>query len=122
MIPEIDVPGHNVAALVAYPYLACIQAPHTVNVGNKFYGIDENSLCAGKESTFEWLATVLDEVTDIFPDEYIHIGGDECFKGFWQKCPHCQKRMKEEGLKDVEELQSYFIRRVSDMLGAKGKK
>ncbi|WP_455638928.1 beta-N-acetylhexosaminidase [Parabacteroides sp.] len=122
VIPEIDVPGHSVAALVAYPELACMKAPDAVNVGNKFYGEDENTLCIGKESTFEFMDKVLTEVAALFPDEYVHIGGDECFKGFWHKCPRCQARMKAENLKNEEELQSYFIHRMGDLLKSKGKK
>lgn len=122
VIPEIDVPGHGVAALVAYPELACMKAPDAVNVGNKFYGEDENTLCVGKETTFEFMDKVLTEVAALFPDEYIHIGGDECFKGFWHKCPRCQARMKAENLKNEEELQSYFIHRMGDLLKSKGKK
>lgn len=122
VIPEIDVPGHSVAALAAYPELACIEAPAAVGVGNKFYGEDENTLCAGKESTFEFMDKVLTEVASLFPDEYVHIGGDECYKGFWHKCPRCQARMKAEGLKDEKELQSYFIHRMEALLKAKGKK
>ncbi|WP_278630510.1 beta-N-acetylhexosaminidase [Parabacteroides goldsteinii] len=122
VIPEIDVPGHSVAALVAYPELACMKAPDAVNVGNKFYGEDENTLCIGKDYTFEFMDKVLTEVAALFPDEYVHIGGDECFKGFWHKCPRCQARMKAENLKDEEELQSYFIHRMGDLLKSKGKK
>lgn len=122
VIPEIDVPGHGVAALVSYPELACMKAPEAVGVGNKFYGEDENTLCIGKESTFEFMDKVLTEVAALFPDEYVHIGGDECFKGFWHKCPRCQARMKAENLKNEDELQSYFIHRMESVLKAKGKK
>lgn len=122
VIPEIDVPGHSLAALVAYPELACRKAPSTVNVGNKFYGEDENTLCVGKEETFEFMDKVLTEVAALFPDEYIHIGGDECFKGFWHTCPRCQARMRTEGLKDENELQSYFIHRMEALLKEKGKR
>ena len=122
VIPEVDVPGHSLAALVAYPELACIKAPTTINVGNKFYGIDENSLCVGNEATFEFLDKVFTEIAALFPDEYIHIGGDECFKGFWHKCPKCQARMKAENIKDEHHLQSWFIHRLEGMLKAKGKK
>lgn len=122
VIPEIDVPGHSVAALMAYPELACMKAPEFVNVGNKFYGEDENTLCVGKEDAFVFMDKVLAEVAALFPDEYIHIGGDECYKGFWHKCPRCQARMKAEGLKNEEELQSYFIHRMEAVLKAKGKK
>lgn len=122
VIPEIDVPGHSLATLVAYPELACMKAPKYVNVGNKFYGEDENTLCAGKEETFEFLDKVFTEVAALFPDEYIHVGGDECFKGFWHTCPRCQARMKAENLKDENELQSYVIHRLESILKAKGKK
>ena len=122
VIPEIDVPGHSLATLVAYPELACMKAPKYVNVGNKFYGEDENTLCAGKEETFEFLDKVFTEVAALFPDEYIHVGGDECFKGFWHKCPRCQARMKAENLKDENELQSYVIHGLESILKAKGKK
>lgn len=122
VIPEIDVPGHSLATLVAYPELACMKAPDAVNVGNKFYGEDENTLCVGKEETFVFMDKVLTEVAALFPDEYVHIGGDECYKGFWHKCPRCQVRMKAENLKNEDELQSYFIHRMEAILKEKGKK
>ena len=122
IMPEIDVPGHSLAFLVAYPELACFKAPEYINVGNKFYGIDENSLCAGNDKTFEYLEKVFSEVAALFPSPYIHVGGDECFKGFWNKCPKCKERMQQEGLKNVHELQSYFIRRMEKVLKAKGKR
>lgn len=122
VIPEVDVPGHSLAALVSYPELSCMNAPKAVNVGNKFYGEDENTLCVGKEETFEFMDKVLTEIAALFPDEYIHIGGDECYKGFWHKCPRCQARMRAEGLKNEEELQSYFIHRMETILKDKGKK
>ena len=96
-----------------------MKAPDAVNVGNKFYGEDENTLCIGKDYTFEFMDKVLTEVAALFPDEYVHIGGDECFKGFWHKCPRCQARMKAENLKNEEELQSYFIHRMGDLLKSK---
>ncbi|MCE5345191.1 MAG: beta-N-acetylhexosaminidase [Bacteroidales bacterium] len=122
ILPEIDVPGHSLAAIASYSYLSSSGLPYKVNPGCKFYGHDDNSLCAGKESTFEFLNTVFTEVAELFPFEYIHIGGDECFKGFWEKCKDCRKRMKDNGLKDANELQSYFIRRLEKMLLDKGKK
>lgn len=122
VIPEIDVPGHSLATLVAYSELACMKAPDAVNVGNKFYGEDENTLCVGKEETFVFMEKVLTEVAALFPDEYVHIGGDECYKGFWHKCPRCQARMKAENLKNEDELQSYFIHRMEAILKEKGKK
>ena len=122
ILPEIDVPGHSLAAIASFPYLSCTGLPYKVNPGSKFYGIDDNSLCAGKESTFEFLNIVFTEIAALFPFEYIHIGGDECYKGFWKKCEDCQKRMKDNGLKDENELQSYFIKRLEKMLQDKGKK
>lgn len=122
VIPEIDVPGHSQATLVSYPNLACMKAPDAVTVGNKFYGEDENTLCIGKEETFEFMEKVLTEVCALFPDEYVHIGGDECYKGFWHKCPRCNARMKTENLKNEDELQSYFIHRMEAILKEKGKK
>ena len=122
ILPEIDVPGHSLAAIAAYQNLSSTKLPYKVNPGSKFYTIDDNSLCAGRESTFEFLNTVFTEIAELFPFEYIHIGGDECYKGFWKKCDDCQKRIKENGLKDENELQSYFIKRLEKMLQAKGKK
>jgi len=122
ILPEIEAPGHSLAAIASYPYLSSTGLKYEVNPGSKFYGIDDNSLCAGKESTFEFLNTVFTEVAELFPFEYIHIGGDECYKGFWKKCPDCQKVMRDNGLKDENELQSYFIKRLEKMLESKGKK
>ncbi|MGL4851909.1 MAG: beta-N-acetylhexosaminidase [Phocaeicola sp.] len=122
VIPEIDVPGHSLVALVAYPELACFEAPTAVNVGNKFYTIDENTLCVGNPESFKLMEDVLREVSALFPSEYIHIGGDECWKGFWKKCPKCQGVKEKEGLANEEELQSYFIRRMEALLKSHGKK
>ena len=122
ILPEIEAPGHSLAAIAAYPYLSSTGFKYKVNPGSKFYTIDDNSICAGKESSYEYMEKVLSEVADLFPFEYVHIGGDECYKGFWKKCPDCQRRMKENGLKDEKELQSYFIKRLEKMLEARGKK
>ena len=122
ILPEIDVPGHSLSAIAAYPYLSCTRLPYRVNPGSKFYGVDDDALCAGRDSTFEFLNIVFTEIAGLFPFEYIHIGGDECFKGFWKKCEDCRKRMKDNGLKDENELQSYFIKRLEKMLQEKGKK
>jgi hexosaminidase len=122
ILPEIDVPGHSLAAVASYPYLSSSKSTYKVNPGSKFYTIDDNTLCVGKDSTFEFLNIVFTEIAQLFPFEYIHIGGDECYKGFWKKCDLCQKRMKDNGLKDENELQSYFIRRIEKMLQEKGKK
>lgn len=121
IVPEIDIPGHSMAALSAYPEISCTGGPFHVNVGNTFYTEIENSLCAGNEQTFEVLDSVFAEVARLFPSPYIHIGGDECYKGFWEKCPKCKMRMQKEHLKNLEELQSYFVKRVAAMVQKKGK-
>lgn len=113
IIPEIEMPGHSLAALSAYPELGCTGGPY--QVGTK-WGVFEDVLCAGNENTFHFLDDVLNEVCDLFPGNYIHIGGDECPKNRWKACPKCQKRMQDEGLKDENELQSYFIRRIEKTL------
>jgi hexosaminidase len=122
VVPEIDVPGHSLSTIVAYPEISCTQTVKDINVGNKFYTVDENSLCVGKELTFEYLDKIFTEIAMLFPSDYIHVGGDECYKGFWSKCPDCQKRIQNEKLKDTYELQSYFIKRLEKMLEAKNKK
>ena len=119
VIPEIEMPGHAVAAIASYPWLSC--------TGNKLdvqtrWGVFDDVFCAGKDTVFGFLEGVLDEVAEIFPSEYIHIGGDECPKVRWENCPACQKRIKEEGLKDEHELQSWFVTRMEKYLSAKGKK
>ena len=121
IVPEIDIPGHSMAALSAYPEISCTGGPFHVNVGNTFYTKIENSLCAGNEQTFEVLDSVFAEVARLFPSPYIHIGGDECDKGFWEKCSKCKMRMQKEHLKNLEELQSYFVKRVAAMVQKRGK-
>jgi len=119
VVPEIELPGHALAALAAYPELGCTGGPYEVATT---WGIFDDVFCAGKESTFNFLQDVLDEVMPLFPGQYIHIGGDECFKSNWKKCPYCQKRIKTEKLKDENELQSYFIQRIEKYINAKGKR
>jgi hexosaminidase len=118
VIPEIELPGHSSAALAAYPELGCTQGPYHVQSG---WGVFDDVYCAGRESTFEFLETVLDEVLDIFPSANIHIGGDECPKTRWASCQHCQQRILDEGLADEHELQSYFIQRVERYLNSRGR-
>jgi hexosaminidase len=119
VIPEIEMPGHALAALASYPELSCTGGPF--ETGTK-WGIVDDVYCAGKEGTFSFLEDVLTEVIDLFPGKYIHIGGDECPKARWEKCPFCQKRIKDEGLKNEQELQSYFIQRIEKFLISKGRK
>ena len=125
VIPEIDLPGHMVAALAAYPELGCTGGPYEVWTR---WGISEDVLCVGKEETFTFLEDVLTEVMDIFPSEYIHIGGDECPKERWKECPLCQARIKALGLKahgDItaeQELQCYVTARIQKFLNEHGRK
>jgi hexosaminidase len=119
IVPEIEMPGHALAALSAYPHLGCTGGPYETAT---LWGVFDDVYCAGKESTFTFLEDVLDEVIELFPGQYIHIGGDECPKTRWKECAQCQKRMKVEGLSDEHELQSYFIQRIEKYLNARGKK
>ncbi|MCJ8164030.1 family 20 glycosylhydrolase [Pontibacter sp. E15-1] len=119
VIPEIELPGHSSAALTAYPWLGCPgTGPYKVE---QTWGIFDDVFCAGKDSTFTFLENVLDEVMAIFPSKYIHIGGDESPKANWKTCPLCQKRIKDEGLHDEHELQSYFIQRIEKYINSKGR-
>lgn len=118
VIPEIELPGHSLAALAAYPELGCTKENYKVS---PTWGIFEDVYCAGQEYTFTFLEDVLSEVIELFPSKYIHIGGDECPKSAWKKCPKCQNRIKTENLKNEHELQSYFIRRIEKYINSKGK-
>ena len=109
IIPEIEMPGHSDEVLAAYPELRCTHLPER-----------QGELCIGKEATFEMMERILDEVLEVFPSEYIHIGGDEASKENWKLCEDCQRRMREEGLESVEELQSYMIERMERYLNAHG--
>lgn len=119
VVPEIEMPGHSLAALAAYPHLSCTGGPFKVARG---WGVFEDVYCAGNEEVFEFLEAVMDEVLALFPSEYIHIGGDESPKKRWKNCEKCQKRIIEEGLEDEHQLQSYFIQRMERYLNAKGRK
>ncbi len=120
VVPEIEMPGHSMAALAAYPECSCSGGPFTVKPGGYWPIMDV--YCPGSEQTFEFLEGVLTEVIDLFPSKYIHIGGDEVNKTRWQTCPKCQARIKAEGLKSVEELQSYFVKRIEKFLISKNRK
>ena len=119
IIPEIDMPGHMVAALASYNHLGCRDEKFEVRTR---WGISKDVLCVGKESTFEFIEGVLEEVVSLFPSKYIHLGGDECPRDRWKECPHCQKRIQDEGLKDENELQSYFMHRVEKFLAKHNRK
>jgi hexosaminidase len=119
VIPEIEMPGHALAALASYPELSCTGGPFEVATR---WGIFDDVYCAGKDNTFDFLEDVLTEVMDLFPSQFIHVGGDECPKIRWKQCPYCQKRIKDEGLKDENELQSYFIKRIEKFISSKGRR
>ena len=125
VMPEIDLPGHMVVALASYPQYGCTGGPYEVR---KIWGISKEVLCPGKEETFAFLEGVLDEVVELFPSEYIHIGGDECPKDAWKNCPHCQARIAALGLKDDAKaskearLQNYVTARIQRYLAGKGRK
>jgi hexosaminidase len=119
VIPEIEMPGHSMAAIASYPSLACFSKDYKVR---NSWGVEQDVYCAGKEETFRFIDDVIAEVAALFPGEYIHVGGDECPKDRWKKCPLCQKRIKDEGLQNEQELQSYFMHRVQKMVASHGKK
>ncbi|HEV2354862.1 MAG TPA: family 20 glycosylhydrolase, partial [Puia sp.] len=119
VIPEIELPGHSSAALTAYPWLGCTGGPYHVQHG---FGVFKDIYCAGNDSVFEFLDNVLDEVMALFPSKYIHIGGDECPKDAWKACPKCQKRMHDLGLKNEDELQSWFVQRIETHINSKGRR
>ena len=110
VIPEIEMPGHSDEVLATYPELRCTQQPER-----------QGDLCVGKEATFEMMQTILGEIIELFPSEYIHIGGDEASKGSWMECDDCRRRMQEEGLESVDELQSYMIHRIEAWLNERGR-
>ena len=111
LIPEIEMPSHSEEVLAAYPEFGCTGEAYK-----------DSDFCVGKEEVFTFLETVLDEVIAMFPSQYIHIGGDEAGKQHWKTCPHCQQRMKAEGLADVDELQSYMIKRISEFVASRGRR
>lgn len=119
IIPEIDMPGHSQAAIASYPEISCDGRVYYVATGGV---ATDNTYCPGKEATFEFTEKVLNEVMELFPSEYVHIGGDECNKEAWKICPDCQKRIRIENLNDEQELQSYFIRRIEKTINSKAKK
>ncbi|GAG60894.1 unnamed protein product, partial [marine sediment metagenome] len=119
VVPEIEMPGHCTAALASYPELSCTGGPFEVSTVR---GVHQDVYCAGNEKVFEFLEDVLSEVIELFPAPYIHIGGDECPKDRWKKCPKCQARIKAESLKDEDELQSYFIKRIEEFLLTKNRR
>lgn len=118
VVPEIEMPGHALAALTAYPELSCTGGPFKVG---QTWGVFDDIFCAGNEQTFAFLQDVLTEVMPLFPSKIVHIGGDEAPKTHWKTCPKCQARIKAEHLKDEHELQSYFVQRMEKFVNGKGK-
>ena len=125
IVPELEIPGHEMAAISAYPELSCKGEQHDPRV---IWGVEDIVMCPGKEDMFKFLEDVIDEMVPLFPSEYFHIGGDECPKSSWKACPLCQQRIRQEGLKGdkkhtaEERLQSYVIQRMEKYLATKGKK
>jgi hexosaminidase len=132
IVPEVDIPGHSMAAVAAYPELSCTKDPNTkVNPGSSFsewYNdgtfkmLIDNTLNPSDEKVYEFLDKVFTEIAALFPNPYIHVGGDECYKGFWMKDTSCLALMKKMNMTKPEELQAYFMKRVENILKAKGKK
>ena len=125
VVPEIDLPGHTTAALASYPELGCTGGPYKVLCS---FGVFPDVLCAGNDQTLQFTKDVLDEIMDIFPSEYIHIGGDECPKSRWEKCPKCQAKIKELGIKTLpkhskeNQLQTYFMSELEKEINAHGRR
>ncbi len=119
IVPEIEMPGHSQAVLAGYPGLGCLGEGYQVRC---HWGISDEVFCAGNDGVFDFLESVLLEVMALFPGEFIHVGGDECPKTRWVACPQCQQRMRREGLRDEDELQSWFIRRIERTLNRYGRR
>ena len=132
ILPEIDVPGHSLAAIAAYPELSCTPGEYYVSPGDRFmiwpgggqhfYGTLDNTICPALEKNFEFLDKVFTEVAELFPFGYIHMGGDETARNFWEKSGQIKALMQEKGLKNLDEVQSYFVKRVEKIINSKGKK
>ena len=131
VMPEIDVPGHSLAAIASYPELTCTPGTYQVNSGERFmiwppsghfYGLIDNTLCPANEKVYQFLDKVFTEVAQLFPFEYIHMGGDETARNFWEKSDVIKALMKKENLKNLDEVQSYFVKRVEKIINSKGKK
>lgn len=130
IMPEVDVPGHSLAAVASYPELSCTPGTYRVNSGEQFMNwfdggfsaMIDNTLCPANEKVYTFLDKVFGEIAGLFPFEYIHMGGDECAKNFWEINPQIKELMQREKLKDMHEVQSYFVGRVNKIIGSKGKK
>jgi len=119
VVPEMEMPGHCLAALSAYPYLGCRGTGYQVS---QIWGVSKDVLCVGNDSVFSFLEKVIDEVVDLFPSKFLHIGGDECPRDRWKECPKCQARIRSEGLPNEAALQSYLVNRIEKYVESKGRK
>ncbi|MEO7923418.1 MAG: family 20 glycosylhydrolase [Chitinophagaceae bacterium] len=132
ILPEIDIPGHSLAAIASYPELSCTPGDYYVSPGDRFmiwpgggqhfYGTLDNTICPANEKSYEFIDKVMTEVAQLFPFEYIHMGGDETARNFWEKSEQVKALMQKEKLKDLDEVQSYFVKRVEKIISSKGKK
>jgi hexosaminidase len=132
ILPEIDIPGHSLAAIASYPELSCTPGTYSVNSGEQFmiwpgggqhfYGTLDNTLCPANEKVYEFIDKVITEVAELFPFGYIHMGGDETARNFWEKSEPIKSLMQKENLKNLDEVQSYFVKRVEKIINSKGKK
>jgi hexosaminidase len=132
ILPEIDIPGHSLAAVASYPELSCTPGTYSVNSGEQFmiwpgngqhfYGTLDNTICPANEKSYEFIDKVFTEVAQLFPFGYIHMGGDETARNFWEKSDQIKALMKKENLKNLDEVQSYFVKRVEKIINSKGKK
>lgn len=122
ILPEVDIPAHSLALISAFPNLSCTKLQYPVNPGSPFYKEEDNVLCVSNDSTYLILDKIFTEIAQLFPCPYIHVGGDEAYKGFWAKDPNDLALMKREHLDNVQDLQSYFVKKIEKMLQAKGKK
>ncbi|MEO6148855.1 MAG: beta-N-acetylhexosaminidase [Mucilaginibacter sp.] len=122
VLPEVDVPAHSLALIASIPNISCTGLKYNVDPGTSFAFKKDNVLCVGNDSTYLVLNKIFTQIAQLFPGQYIHMGGDEAIKSFWEKCPKCQKVMATEHLKNTHELQSYFVKRIEKMIQSKGKK
>lgn len=122
ILPEIDVPAHSLALIASYPQLSCTKIPYPVDPGSNFYKKQDNVLCVANDAVWDALDKIFTEVAQLFPSEYIHIGGDEAYKGFWARCPADSELMKKESLANTGELQSFFVKKLEKLIRSKGKK
>jgi len=133
ILPEIDIPGHSMAAIVSYPELSCTAGADQYQVisgekfiewpeGKHFYGLQDNTLCPANEKVYPFLDKVFTEISALFPFPYIHVGGDECARNFWEKSDAVKQLMQNEGMKNIDEVQTYFEKRVEKIVESKGKK